>query len=241
MPGSPRTVGPFGTVDEAVTKLASDPDLIGVKTADALPAAAGPTSLQRRISVTVFNEGKDPSVYPDLADQAGIAAIGDPQVKFETINAATQELPDVNAGVALTGGRGKAPALLLAGEGSTSPLLELDLAPGVTLLPSVAITRRNSTVDPSVPVANLAVALDGQVVESYTDLTMDPDDTNYLPAVLQSSALLRGYDLFERSRTTSFPRRLTRPVTLTGRRLRCRSTRTSVHWNGLKARKKWTW
>jgi hypothetical protein len=48
-------------------------------------------------------------------------------------------------------------------------------------------------------------------------LRLDPDDPFYLPQVLESwSAFVRAHDLFERSRTASFPRALARPVKLAG-------------------------
>jgi enamine deaminase RidA (YjgF/YER057c/UK114 family) len=45
---------------------------------------------------------------------------------------------------------------------------------------------------------------------------MDPDDAEYLPAVLQGSGLVRGHDLFVRSRSTSMPRNVARPQPFSG-------------------------
>jgi tail sheath protein len=80
----------------------------------------------------------------------------------------------------------------------------------------VQVSRGVSTLDNSTAVANLSVFVDDIATEQYRDLTMDPDDTQYLPFVLQSSSLIRAHDLFVRSRATSFPAHMVRPVALSG-------------------------
>jgi hypothetical protein len=73
-----------------------------------------------------------------------------------------------------------------------------------------------SSLDGATAVANLTVFLDDRVAETFADLTMDPDDARYLPAVLEQSAILRARDLFVRSLTTSLPAHLARPRALAG-------------------------
>ena len=90
------------------------------------------------------------------------------------------------------------------------PLLELVPAPGARGKLSVTITRDTSTIDNSTAVFSLTIMVDGEVTESYSNLTMDPDDVNYLPAVLSASGLIRAHDLIARSRTTSLPSNMAR-------------------------------
>jgi hypothetical protein len=81
----------------------------------------------------------------------------------------------------------------------------------------VAVTQGVSTLDGRTAVAALEVSQDGNPVERYSNLTMDPDDVNYLPEVLAAnSQLIRAHDLFVRSRATSLPVQTPRPVTLNG-------------------------
>jgi hypothetical protein len=212
-PASPRNVGPFTTVDQIVAGFANDPDVSVQALGTVLPSALASTQLQRTIDIDVVPEGQDVATYPGLATIDDVTAIADPLVRFFAVNNATQ-LPDTNPGVPLTGGRNSAPALELAGDTGTDPLLELVLAPNATGAISVAAARGVSTIDNSTGVVNLTVSQDGTVVENFNNLTMDPDDPNYLPVALQSSGLIRAHDLFVRSRATSLPRNLVRPALL---------------------------
>lgn len=212
-PASPRTVGPFTSVDQIVSGLANDPDVIADASGTVLPAALAATALARRVDIDVIPEGQDVATYTGLGAMSDITGISDPLVTFTAVNNATQ-LPDTNLGVPLAGGRNSAPALGLLGDTGTQPLAELVLAPNATGAIAVAITRGVSTIDNSTPVVNLSVSQDGTVVETFNNLTMDPDDPNYLPVILQSSGLIRGQDLFVRSRATSLPRNLVRPSLL---------------------------
>ena len=49
-------------------------------------------------------------------------------------------------------------------------------APGARGKLSVTITRDTSTIDNSTAVFSLTIMVDGEVTESYSNLTMDPDD-----------------------------------------------------------------
>lgn len=213
--GAPRTRGPFKTVDELVADFRNDPDLEAVSRGAVLPSPIQATPLKRRIDLEVITEGRDTATYANLSGMDEVTAITDPVVAFTAINAATQ-LPDANDGANLVGGRNKGAALALSGDASNEPLLELVPAPGARGKLSVAIARGTSTIDNTTAVANLNVFADGVLTETYADLTMDPDDENYLPEILRSSGLLRAHDLIARSKTTSLPSQLVRAQSLAG-------------------------
>jgi hypothetical protein len=215
-PGAPRVVGPATSTAALAAALAGDPDVAARAVGDALPSALASSALQRRVTVTVFSEGRDPRPTPDLASNAAIAAITDPSVAFSVIGGATT-LPDHDDGRPLTGGRGKGAALELASDPADPPLLELVPAEGVSAKLTVVIKQGTSTEDGTTAVASLEVRADGQLVETFANLTMDPDDPNYLPRVLASaSSFLRGHDLFVRERTTSLPAATVGPAKLAG-------------------------
>ena len=213
--GTPRTRGPFKTLDELVADFRKDPDLTAVATGTILPSPLQSTALKRRVDIDVVTEGRDTATYAGLEDVGAIVAINDPVVTFAAINNATQ-LPDSTPGVDLAGGRNKGAALALPPDSEDVPLLELVPAPGARGKLSVTITRDTSTIDNSTAIFSLTIMVDGEVTESYSNLTMDPDDVNYLPAVLSASGLIRAHDLIARSRTTSLPSNMARPKPLTG-------------------------
>jgi hypothetical protein len=211
--GSPRTVGPVNSVADLVAALANDPDVTTASPGSVLPAQLNSTPLARRVDVQVRSQGRDPAIYADIADLGGLAAVSDPLVSFTAVDAAAK-LPDADQGIPLSAGRDRGPALELTGDTSDQPLLELVPAPGVTAALEAEVTRGTSTADGSTAVAVLKVFADGELVETWPNLTMDPDDPGYIPDVLQGSSYLRAYDLFVRSRTTSLPAGLARPVLL---------------------------
>ena len=214
--GTPRVLGPFATVDALVTGLKSDLDVIAIAKGAVLPSGLGITQLKRRVDIDVIAEGRDTQTYPGLADLVAIAAVNDPVVSFTVVQGATA-LPDADDGVNLAGGRGKGAALELVGDNSNEPLLELVPAPGVKDKLSVSVQRGISTLDNASPVITLSVFLNGDQTETFGNLTMDPDDENYLPEVLTaSSALIRAHDLIVRSKTTSLPRHMSKGVFLSG-------------------------
>ncbi|MBC6459908.1 hypothetical protein [Actinomadura sp. HBU206391] len=213
--GTVRTTANVKNVAELVASLASDPDIVAeVIEGGGLPAPLTATPLARTVTVTVSTEGSEPRRYADLADLDAIAKIKDSAVGFAKAAAATA-LPDAGDGTPLTGGRDEGPALRLKGD-SDEDVVELYALAGVGASLGVTVTRSISTIDSATPVLNLKVRADGQDAEEYGDLTMDPDDERYLPAVLGDSALLRATDLFTPSRTTSMPAALPRRTKLTG-------------------------
>lgn len=216
--GTPRTVGPFAAVADLVTLLENDPDVEATPMGETppLPAVLASTPLARRVDISVFAEGRDPRRYEGLANMPAIVAINDPLATFSAIGGTTN-LPDANAGIALSGGRDRGASLQLKADPTDpEPLLELIPAPNMTAPLAVTVTASTSTVDGVTPVANLAVFTDSQEVETFTELSMDPDDPRYLPGVLESSNFLRGLDLFVPSRTTSLPAAIVRPRKLSG-------------------------
>jgi hypothetical protein len=214
--GSPRVLGPFSTVDDLITGLNADPDVEAVATGAVVPSALASTALARRVNLLVIVEGRDTQVYTHLANLAAIAALNDPSVRFTVVDGATA-LPAANDGVSLTSGRSKGAALGLIGDGGPEPLLEIVPAGRPEGSVAVAIQRGVSTIDNATAVVTVTVTQDGEVAETFPNLTMDPDDQNYLPEVLaNSSSLIRAHDLIVRSRTTSFPRHMARAANLTG-------------------------
>jgi hypothetical protein len=204
---APRTYGPADSVDALVTAAAGDPDVLVSATGTQLPAPIGQQKLQPRVDVVVFTEGREPRVYPGIGSVEALAAITDPAITFGAA-APAQPLPAPDAGTALTGGRNKGPALALGANPGPGvpPLLELVPAPKTSGALSVSVTQHTSTLDGATAVVDLDVFADGAKVESYTNLTLDPDDQRYVPAVLaDGSKVLRAKDLIVRSRTSSLP------------------------------------
>jgi hypothetical protein len=218
-PVPPRTLGPFATVDDLVKGFAGDPDLLAEAAGKALPAAVGATPLARTATIDVIPEGRDTATYADLADGDAVQAIVDPVVNFTKVAGQVPvagQLPDAGVETRLAGGRNKGPALSLAGDASDQPLVEIAPAPGVAAKLAVKVDRAISTADHATPVVNLSIFADGNLAETWSNLTMDPDDPNYLPAVLEGSALVRAHDLFVRGRSSALPANMARPQPLKG-------------------------
>jgi hypothetical protein len=214
--GVPRTLGPFSDVDSIVAGFVTDPDVQAIKRGTVLPApVANPTPLARHVHIDVMSEGRDSTTYLNQADLNAIAGQNDPLVTFSIVGGATQ-LPDATVGQALSGGREAGPELDIAGDARPDPLLELYAPAPLPGAVSVAVTRGVSTLDNTTAVIGVDIAVDNAIVESYRNLTMDPDDQNYLPAVLHSSALIRARDLIVRGRTTTLPSNMARPQKLSG-------------------------
>lgn len=213
--GPARSIGPAASVADLVQAAAADPDVEVISQGDVLPAAQAQVPLERRVDVSVFTEGRDTRRYTGLVSTSDIAAISDPGVAFSIVGGATT-LPGPDQGTPLTAGRNKGPALELTGAASDEPLVELVPAAGVAAPLAISVTQSVAPPSPQ-PVATLTVFANGELVETFGNLTLDPDDPSYLPETLaSSSAFVRAHDLFLRSRTTSFPRALSRPVKLTG-------------------------
>lgn len=198
-----RIYNGLADVKAVVAQVGKDPHLSVAKLSDTLPGPLAKTALSRRVTLDVITEGGETKSYADLADLDAIIAIDDPIVAFAKVGAATA-LPDASPdGVSLESGRAKGPALALKSAGKD--MLEIQPAPGAAGSIALKIEPGVSSADGATPVVTLSVFLDDVLTETFPDLTMDPDDPNYLPAVLRESAVIRGFDLFARSRSTSLP------------------------------------
>lgn len=202
---NPRVVTPFDSVDKLVAALQNDPDLEAQKLADGTLTARAQTTLERRVEIEVGAEGRESRVYPNIGKPAEILDIDDPTVKFDSAT----KLPDPG-GYPLTGGRNKGPALALLGAASSNaPLLEL--TPASDESKDVVISLRQPAGAAGV---DIEVRRGPDTLETFTGLTMDPDDPNYLIDVLAQSANLRARDLFIREHADNFPAEIRRPQSL---------------------------
>jgi hypothetical protein len=207
--GTPRSI--TGTsVDELVANAATDAEVEVVGLGADLPSVSTGGLLTARRNIAVLTEGRDTRHYENLGSRDEITAISDTGVVFTPVGAAS--LPDTNDGVPLTAGRDAGAALALIGEAADEPMLEL--VPAADVSAALEVVVKQSTTAPTVTFEVLA---DGEVVETFEGLVMDPDDPQYAPDVLEdSSAFIRAHDLFVRTHTTSFPRALVRPAKLAG-------------------------
>lgn len=201
-----RTYGPADSVGALVAAAVSDPDLLVTGAGIQLPAPVNQRHLERKVDLVVFTEGREPRVYPNLGSVDDLVAVNDPAITLTAVGNAPS-LPPADQGTALTGGHNKGPALELGAGAGTEPLLQLLPAPKAPGAIEVAVTQSTSAIDGATAVVTLDVFSDGEQVESYGDLTLDPDDQRYLPAVLtERSLVLRAKDLSVRSRTSALPR-----------------------------------
>src|SRR5690606_32668164 len=129
-------------------------------------------------------------------------------------------LPAVGA-TYLTNGRDAGLARRYAGRNNPAPAVVLMLhpAPGSDG-ENTRLQVRTGTL-PNTTRLTLSVLEDGAPVPSadHDNLTMDPDDARYLPAVLASSSLVRAVDTYTRSRATTFPRAISGGAAFTGGRM----------------------
>ena len=209
-----RTTANATTVAELVASVANDPDVLVEAVGAQLPVAVASTALARTVDVQVNPTGADPRVASDVLSLDALVAVSDRDVAFTKVAGATQ-LPDSGPGIPLAGGRDEGPALVLADQ-DDQPVAEIRAVAGVTGAVTVQVTHAVSSRDQNTPVATLTIGLDGQPTETFTDVTMDPDDERYLPAVLGDSALVRGVDLFVPSQSTSTPASVAGFAALTG-------------------------
>ncbi|MDP9317469.1 MAG: hypothetical protein M3O94_00030, partial [Actinomycetota bacterium] len=212
--GALRTTTDATTIDELVASVANDPDIVAEPVGAVLPDSLATKALARTVDVTVTPVGADPRVAEDLPTLDDLVGVTDKDVAFTTVTGATQ-LPDSGPGVALSGGRDEGPALVLADDDG-DPVAEVRAVAGLVGSVAVQVTHAVSSLDQSTPVATLTLSLDNQPAEVFGDVTMDPDDDRYLPAVLGDSALVRAIDLFVPSQSTSTPVSIARATPLTG-------------------------
>jgi hypothetical protein len=215
--GNVRTYGGPGQVLDSVAAvvaaLSADPAVRVVRVGDVLPAAtAGRQALQRTVSVTLAEEGTATTELADLESATAIAAALDalPQVVAALAPGAVgTRLPDVGAANArfLDGGRDAGPARSYAGQDNpAATVMELRPAPGA----DAAAARFRVLAGTTAGTVRISAGrLDAGVYaeqESLDNLSMDPDDPRYLPAVLAAeSNALRAADSFVRRGASHLP------------------------------------
>ena len=207
--GALRTTANATTMDELVASVANDPDVVLSALGSTLPAALATTSLARTVIITVTAPGVDPRSYADLASLDDIVGVTDRDVAFAKVTGATQ-LPDSGPGVPLTGGRDDGPG---AGAQRRRRRPRRRIARRSHGDRNRVGPGRSSGVHPRRDHSGRQPHRSGWTtsrVEVFGDVTMDPDDDRYLPAVLGDSALVRGIDLFVPSQSTSTPAALAR-------------------------------
>lgn len=226
--GNVRTYGGGGTPIDSVAALlqalAADPAVTVLREGDALPAAtAGRLALRPTVTVTVAAEGQQTIVLADLESAAAIAAAMDatPLLTARVAPGADgTRLPDTGAPNArfLAGGRDAGPARAYAGQDNPGAVvIELLPAPGA----DAAATRFRVGAGTRSGTVRIVAGLmqDGSFVEqeSHDNLSMDPDDPRYLPAVLAAeSTLLRALDRFVRRGASHLPAGSLAPQRFTG-------------------------
>lgn len=225
--GNVRTYGggtPIDSVAALLQALAADPAVTVLREGDALPAAtAGRLALRPTVTVTVAAEGQQTIVLADLESAAAIAAAMDatPLLTARVAPGADgTRLPDTGAPNArfLAGGRDAGPARAYAGQDNPAAVvIELLPAPGA----DAAATRFRVGAGTRSGTVRIVAGLmqDGSFVEqeSHDNLSMDPDDPRYLPAVLAAeSALLRALDRFVRRGASHLPAGSLAPQRFTG-------------------------
>jgi hypothetical protein len=159
------------------------------------------------VTIDVIREGGDTVSHADLDTVAAISGISNPLVSF-----VATALPNPVAGVPLTGGRTKGNVLPLP-PAPDKPLLELVATPDAPASAAVELAAGSAG---RATLLVYADAADADPAETFADVTMDPDDPNYLPALLADSGLIRALDLFERRTATSLPREALKPQKFTG-------------------------
>lgn len=202
---APRNIGPAASLAELVAAFDGDADLSATAIGADLPTPIGPEALLRQVTMQVVSEGQDTRTFEDLADLAEIEAINDAVVRFAAVPAASA-LPDAFPGAPLVGGRARGRALAVDADAPAAPLVEFVPADNAPKSLAVQIRRGVSTIDNATAVVDLDVFVDGTLNATFANLTMDPDDENYLPDVLAGSGLVEAIDLFVRAGTTSLPR-----------------------------------
>ncbi len=220
--GGPGQV--LDSVAAVVAALAADPAVRVVRQGDVLPAAtAGRLALVRTVSVTVATEGADTTELADLASANAIVAALDALPQLVAVLAPGADgtrLPDVGAPNAnfLAGGRDAGPARAYAGQDNpAATVMELRPAPNADAAAArfrVLAGTRAGTVRISAGRMDAGAYAE---VESLDNLSMDPDDPRYLPAVLEAeSNMLRAADSFVRRGASHLPSGSLAPQRFTG-------------------------
>ncbi|UFN46898.1 hypothetical protein LPC08_12745 [Roseomonas sp. OT10] len=204
---------PIDSVAALLDALSADPTVAVTRLGDVLPAAtAGRQPLLRTVTVTLAEEGVSTTELADLDSAAAIAAALDalPQVTAALAAGADgTRLPDVGAANAnfLSGGHDAGPARAYAGQDNPdATVLELVPAPGADAAALRVRMQAGTLAGTARITAGLQQGGEFAEQESFDNLSMDPDDPRYLPAVLAAeSNLLRALDRFVRRGASHLP------------------------------------
>lgn len=209
--GGPLAVA-AGTLDGLVQKLSAHPDLVVEKLGDVVPAAAGAANLQAAVTLVVRQRGQATKQFVDVTSaQAIVDALTAHGAIKATLaggaNAAhlpTADSPDND--FHLHGGRSAGRALPLKGQQNAADdvvvLVPAPDADAQRLRVRVVQGTRNGTVRLH---AGIETDSGFEERERWDNLTMDPDSTGYLPAVLEGSALVRAIDRFKPTGAVTWP------------------------------------
>lgn len=226
--GNVRSYGGAGAVLDSVaalvSALAADPAVRVVRQGDVLPAAtAGRLALARTVSVIVAAEGTSTTELADLDSADAIVAALDALPSMVAILAPGADgtrLPDVGATNAqfLAGGRDAGPAHAYAGqENPGETVVEIRPAPGADAAAARFRVLAGTTAGTVRLTAGRMEAGAYVEVESFDNLSMDPDDSRYLPVVLENeSNILRAADSFVRRGASHLPSGSLAPQRFTG-------------------------
>ncbi len=212
VPGNPpHEYNNLTSIAALVQAVDADPDVSAQRLGNLMPVpTAAPVNLVSTVTVTVREEGVRTADYANLPDATALAdalngdasltasLVGDPLSMPETTGA--------NA-LFLTGGRDGGAARAYAGQNNpTSNILELRAVEGVDTA-RLRVRMQDGTETNTVRLT-IGLQLDTgfEEQELHDNLSMDPDNPRYLPEVLEEeSGLVRGIDLYARSRAQHWP------------------------------------
>jgi hypothetical protein len=211
-PGSPaRAYDNQKGIAALVQALANDPAIIAERVGNLLPAVTtAPVALAATVTVTIREEGVRTVDYEDHTSATSLAAAldGDPGVNAQ-LTGDGDALPDAAPGNTfyLTGGRDAGFARRYAGRNNpTGEILEVRALEGVAA--DLLRIRFQEGTEPNSTRLSVGLQLDTGLEEQevHDNLSMDPDNPRYLPAVLEAeSGFVRVIDLYTRARSTHFP------------------------------------
>ncbi len=202
----PREYKNLTSIASVVQKLNLDPAVAADRLGNLLPAptAAEDASLAETVTMTVMEEGARTADYADLLNSAAITAAlnEDPALTAQLVGAETS-LPEITAANTfyLAGGLDAGWSRRYKGQHNPSQdLLEIRAVEGAAA-DLLRIRFQAGTESGTVRLRVGQLLLSGyEELEVHDNLSMDPDHSRYLPAVLQqASAFIRGIDLYLRA------------------------------------------
>jgi|GEM_PF-414473 len=219
--GNPaRSYNNLTAIAALVQAVDADPAIMVERLGNLLPAPTGaPVNLASTCTVTVQEEGVRTVDYADQPSATALTAALDGDASLTaTLVGNGNSLPDVTNSNSfyLSGGQDTGSTRTYAGQNNPgTPILEIRAA-GANA-DRVRFQMRDGSAPNTVSLrVGLQVDSGFEVQEQFDNLSMNPDDENYLPVVLATgSGLLRATDLYVRSRATHWPKALLTPRSLT--------------------------